>query len=180
MTPPEEFDHLRTGSGSAVVTDPSGALNGSTPSPIMLLCIAGGRLCALPIGQVVETMRPQPIEPLPGAPPFVCGLSIIRGVPLPVLDVARVLGAKPVRATRFVTVLVGGRQVAFAVDRVLGVREIPGPLLAELPPLLRDAGADLVSAIASLDAALLLVLNSGRLAPSESWGALGVAGVQPA
>lgn len=146
----------------------------------LLLCFAGGRLCALPIGQVVETMRPQPIELLPGAPPFVSGLSIIRGVAVPVLDVARVLGAEPVRATRFVTVLVGERQVAFAVDRILGVREIPGPLLAELPPLLRDAGADLVSAIASLDAVLLLVLSSARLAPTGLWGALGVAGTQPA
>lgn len=152
---------------------------GDAPSPIMLLCIAGGRLCALPIEQVVEIMRPQPIEPLPGAPPFVSGLAIIRGAAMPVLDVAGVLGAEPVCPTRFVTVLVGERHVAFALDRILGVREISRALLEKLPPLLRDAGADLVSAIASLDAALLLVLNGARLAPIEGWGALGVQGSQP-
>jgi hypothetical protein len=60
------------------------------------------------------------------------------------------------------------------------VRDIPGSLLAELPPLLRDAGSELVSAIASLDAAVLLILSGARLAP-VAWGeALGVREAPPA
>jgi purine-binding chemotaxis protein CheW len=141
---------------------------------IMLLCAVGPQLCALPIGQIVETMRPLPVTPLPGAPHFVQGVAIIRGVPLPVLDVARLLGATEVPPTRFVTVHTGDRQVALAISGLLGIREVPAALLASLPPLLRDAGADLVTAIGALDTALMLVLDTARLAPAADWMALGV------
>ncbi len=44
----------------------------SAPTPPLgdgraLICRAGDRVCALPLVHVVETMRPQPIEPVSGA-----------------------------------------------------------------------------------------------------------------
>jgi hypothetical protein len=45
-----------------------------------LLCRAGNLLCALPIEHVIEIMRPLPVEQIAGAPHYVRGLSIIRGV----------------------------------------------------------------------------------------------------
>ena len=44
-------------------------------------------LAALPLEHVVETMRPLPVEPLGDAPRFILGLSIVRGEPIPVVDV---------------------------------------------------------------------------------------------
>ena len=131
-------------------------------------------MCALPLGHVVETLRPLPVEPLAGAPAFVQGLCVIRGVPRPVVDAARLLGAQapgalpPDRsAARFVTVWAGARQVALAVDAVLGVRTVPPDSLQALPPLLHEAGAEAVAAVGRLDAELLLVLRSSRLLPEE-------------
>ena len=130
-----------------------------------LLCRVGGRLCALPIEYVAETMRPLSIEQTPGTPSFVRGLSIIRGAPVLVLDIGELIGAVVERPTRFVTVKTGNRLVALVVDCVVGVRPIPTSVLQDLPPLLRDAADEVVSTIGSLDAELLLVLHGARLVP---------------
>ena len=52
---------------------------------------AGPLLCALRLDEVIETMRPLDVQPLAGTPAFVLGISVLRGVPTPVIDVARLL-----------------------------------------------------------------------------------------
>jgi len=134
-----------------------------------LLCRAGARLCALPIETIVETMRRLPIEPLARAQPFILGMSVVRGAPVPVIDVAALLGERAVNPERLVTLKVGERMVALALDEVLGLRAISG---AEVPPLLKDAAGEVVSAIGALDAELLLVLNTARAVPEDALAAL--------
>ena len=58
----------------------------------LLLCQVGSLVCALPLEHISETMRPLSLQPFHGMPPFVDGLSIIRGAPVPVVDLARLLG----------------------------------------------------------------------------------------
>jgi purine-binding chemotaxis protein CheW len=118
---------------------------------------------AIPLADVVETMRPLPIEPVAAAPGCVLGLAIIRGRPLAVVDVARLVGGGSGRPGRFVTVRAGAREVALAVDEVIGVRTLTADALADLPPLLRDADGAAVDAIGALDAELLFVLGGARL-----------------
>ena len=136
---------------------------------LALLTRARDRLCALPLEHLVETMRPLPVTPLPGAPSFVRGLSLIRGAPVPVVDLGALLGARePSESTRFVTVRVGGRRVALAVERVVGIQRLPAVLTA-LPPLLAEAAAESVSAIGAADGELLLLLQALRLVPDSVW-----------
>ena len=152
-----------------------GADAGSAESPrdAFLICRTGTRFCALPVGLVIETMRPLPIEVLAGMPSFVRGLSVIRGIPTPVVDAGALLATREsVGATRFVTLRAGGRQVALAFETVLGVRSLSVASLEELPPLLHDAGAELVSALGTLDAELLIVLQSARILSDENWRTL--------
>jgi len=125
----------------------------------------------MPLAQVVETMRPLPVVPVAGAPEFVLGISIIRGAPVPVVDGAALLGADA-HATRLVIVRIDGRQVALAVDEVLGARPIGRDSLRVVPPLLREARGDAVSSIGSLDAELLLFLEAVRILPDAAWKAL--------
>jgi len=135
---------------------------------LWLVCGVQNRLCALPLEHVVETLRPLPIEPLAGLPPFVLGLAVVRGAAVPVVDAACLLGAQGGQAERFVIVVVDKRRVALAVDSVLGVRRVAPQSLNELPPLLREADTDVVAAVGLLDAQLLLVLRTGRLLPEEA------------
>lgn len=132
-----------------------------------LLCRLGTRLCALPLENVVETMRPLPTEPLAGAPRFVLGLSIIRGSPVPVLDTAFLFDEHESARERWVTIDAGARLVALAVDHVVGVRAISTTPGTELPPLLREAAGEVVGAIGMLDAELLLFLSAARIVPQE-------------
>lgn len=125
-----------------------------------------GILCALPVSAVVETMRPLPVEPVAGAPPFVAGLSIVRGAPLPVLDLAMLLGLGPGEPGRMVVIRVGERRAAILVDHVEGLRSIDE--VREIPPLLSRAAREVVEAVGVLDDQLLAVLRSARLLQEAS------------
>jgi purine-binding chemotaxis protein CheW len=126
-------------------------------------------LCALPIASVRETMRPLPCEPLAQMPPFLLGVSIIRGAAVPVINVASLLGfSDPAQFRRIVTLKVGERAIALAVEEVVGIRAIA--LGSEqTPPLLHRVAEDAVSAIATLDQQLLYVLESACLVPESVW-----------
>lgn len=132
-----------------------------------LVLTAGARACAIPIDHVVETMRPMPVEPMAGAPPFVLGVSVVRGALLPVVALSALLGVPDATPpTRFVTLRVAARAVVLAVDAVDRVVTLDRAKFEALPPLLRDAGGA-VEAIAPLDDKLLLVLRASRLLPAD-------------
>jgi purine-binding chemotaxis protein CheW len=139
---------------------------------LSLLCRVGDLLCALPLEHVEETMRPLAVEAIAGVPSFVRGLAVVRGSPIPVVDAASLLSGDASHPTRFVTVKTGSRRIALAVDAVVGVVEIPLGSLDALPVLFQYASLDVISAIGTLDADLLLVLRSTRLIPEELWAVL--------
>jgi purine-binding chemotaxis protein CheW len=136
-----------------------------------LVSRAGGRQLALPLGDVVEVMRPLPISRLEGVPEFVLGVAVVRGSPVPVLDAAALVGEEPGtgKVTRFISLRVGSRRAALAVEALVGVHALDAAELKPVPPLLRGAAAGLPEAIAALDQQLLLVLGAARLVPAELW-----------
>jgi purine-binding chemotaxis protein CheW len=146
-------------------------MTGAEGDDRFLLCRIGSRIGALTLKDVREVMRPLPIEPLAGTPPFVLGLAVVRGFPTPVIDAGRLLGSiESPSPARFVSLRLGERTAALAVDAVLDVRSLPAGTVADIAPLLREAGADVVSAIGALDTELLLVLEAARLVPESIWG----------
>ena len=143
-----------------------------TGDPALIVSV-GTLRAAFPLQYVVETMRPLRVETFSGAPPFVRGLSLIRGVPTPVVDLGTLLGKdEHIAPTRFVTLRVGERRVAVAVERVEGIRELPRQGDQQLPPLLKDASCGLVAAVGTLDADLMMVLCAATLIPEETWRTL--------
>lgn len=146
---------------------------GHQASALFLICRCESRLCALRLEHVAETIRPLPINPVPATPPFLLGVAIIRGAAVPVVSMAKLVGAAADPSpARFVTVKVGERQVAFAVESVIGVRELSAQSAAQIPPLLQDVDAGGLAAITTLDAELLLVLQGTRIIPGSVWEAL--------
>lgn len=129
-----------------------------------LLVRVAAHTCALDLAQVVEIMRPLPIERVAGAPDLVRGLAVIRGVPVPVVGQAGLFNTGAGGTTRFVVVRAGERQVALAVDAVV---ELAPSVYQAMPPLLRDAAMGAVNAIAALDSQLYFVLNTASIVPDE-------------
>jgi purine-binding chemotaxis protein CheW len=107
-------------------------------------------------------------------PDFVRGVSVIRGAPVPVVDLKVLLESEATSATfgRFVTVKLGERLVALGVDAVVGLRAVDSEQLGELPPILHAATADIIEAIGARDAQLLVLLRVARLVPDEVWNSL--------
>jgi len=58
-----------------------------------LLVQAGEYVCALPLRSVRRVLRALLVHPLPGATPELKGLAEFAGEPLPILDLARLVGA---------------------------------------------------------------------------------------
>jgi purine-binding chemotaxis protein CheW len=129
-------------------------------------------VCAVPLMQVIETMRPLAVEPISGIPSFVLGVSIVRGVPTPVVDLGTLLGMPGGIAGRFVTLRVGDRQVALSVDEVLGVYNLNSSTTQKLPPLFQGASRDIIEAMGTLDTQLLVVLRQGWELPEDVWQAM--------
>ncbi len=129
--------------------------------------------CALPLEEIIETMRPLPVRPLAGTPPFVRGVALVRGTGLPVLDLGALLGEPASEApafhglTRFVTIRAGGRCAALAVASVTGIVAFAETDFEALPPLL--AGADGVATMGVSDDQLILALQAARLIPADLW-----------
>src|SRR5262245_29037634 len=117
------------------------------PGIEVLLVRAHTWLCALRLEDVVETSRPLPMEPVPGAPAFVRGVTVLRGQSVPVVHLTSLfsptLGLRDAHGgspgSRFVAVRAGERIVALDVDEVLGVELISRADLTAAPPLLGSA-----------------------------------------
>jgi purine-binding chemotaxis protein CheW len=140
---------------------------------------AGALLAALPLDDVVETMRPLPVRPLAGTQPFVLGLTILRGQPAPVVDVALLLSGDTAAASRFVAVTTPRGPVALATGDVIGLRDTAGDAVQQHTGLLGPAPARLVDAVGSLDGEPLFRLRSLAMVPDEVWVAVAGTGEGP-
>ncbi len=119
-------------------------------------------MCALPLHHVCEVMRPLPIDGVAGAPPFVRGLSVVRGEPVVVVDAALLIASAPAPTRRFVLLRLEHRSVVLAVTDVIGTRAISVEQLAQVPPLLSESRAGRHS-LGQLDGELLEILDSARI-----------------
>lgn len=147
-------------------------MSDDTPYRALVFRISG-RLYSLPLAQVVETMRPLPVQQIHGAPDFVLGATLVRGRPTPVISAARLLGEAAAACRRWITVWTGTRRVALEVDDLLGVRLIPAADDATRQPLLEGAEFERVATLGRLDGELLRSLQGACLVPEVAWSAMG-------
>ena len=103
-----------------------------------LLVKAGEYVCALPLVSVRRVLRSLTVHPLPGSSPELKGLAEFAGEPLPVLDLARLVGSPPGATPAFpVTIVVwvgpadARELVGLAADSALEVADVsPGSIVA--------------------------------------------------
>jgi purine-binding chemotaxis protein CheW len=151
-----------------------GQLTASDEAVTALVFRAGPLLCALPLDEVIETMRPLETRALAGTPAFVRGLSVLRGVPTPVIDVARLLAGVPGDVERYVAVRTERGPVALATGTVLGIRDT-GAETAEAHPALLGGSHRLVAGVGTFGSEPLLLMQSMRAMPDEVWEAAAAA-----
>jgi len=142
-----------------------------------VLFVAGDLACALPQG-AVRALLPLPrLDAPPGLPPPLAGFLNLGGQAVPVVDLARLLGAAPGESHPYRhLVLLGGAVrgveggLALLVDRVVDV--LPGG--APLRPV--EAGRSLNGMIAGaveVEGVTAYLLDPGRLLLAEEEAVLG-------
>ena len=93
---------------------------------LMVRC--GGLSYALPLDRVQEVVTVERLTALPNAPTEILGLTVLRGSPLPVLSLARLLGTDDAGSRKnYPLALIGHdrHRFALAVDAILGLRRLP-------------------------------------------------------
>jgi purine-binding chemotaxis protein CheW len=140
------------------------------PNPALLVRVTGA-ICAFPLAEVIETMRPLPVEPLENQCDLIQGVARIRGNAVPVVDLTALFHDDPIcdLPTRFVTLRVGLRCVALAVQSVIGVVDLSHQIFGDLPPLLKNVRTELIQSLGTLDSEFLVTLDAARLVPDSVW-----------
>jgi purine-binding chemotaxis protein CheW len=144
---------------------------GAGAGVLALVFRAGPLLCALGLDEVIETMRPLDTRPLAGTPAFVRGISVLRGVPTPVIDVSRLLGGGPAEPERFLAVRTERGAIALATGPILGIRAVEAKPTGGHPALLGGGSTRMVAGVGTLGTDPLLLLQSMRAVPDEVWEA---------
>ncbi len=110
---------------------------GASPEPAeagerFLLVQAGTDYCALPLARVRRIVRELQITPLAGASAELKGLAEFGGEPLPVLELARLVGASPGPTPLYPVTVIGWagpdgalELVGLSVDSVVEVVPVP-------------------------------------------------------
>ncbi|MCY1139727.1 chemotaxis protein CheW [Actinoplanes sp. Pm04-4] len=147
---------------------------------VALVFRAGPLLCALQLDEVIETMRPLETRALAGTPAFVRGITVLRGVPTPVIDVSRLLGGGPAEAERYLAVRTERGAIALATGEIVGIRIVEAEPTGGHPALLGGGSTRMVAGVGTLGAEPLLLLQSLRAVPDEVWEAAAVNSGEPA
>jgi purine-binding chemotaxis protein CheW len=122
----------------------------------------GGSCFGLDVALVGELVEPEGVTPVPLAPPAVVGIFNLRGSPLPLVDLADVLGvpAAPRAERRWALVFrADGLVAALSIERMHAV--VPagrGTRVAK-----QDAENELVDCLLETDGAVVTVLSPGTL-----------------
>lgn len=129
---------------------------------------AAGQLYALESRFILEVLRAPELTPLPGAPPLLRGLTLLRGEVLPVVELAPLFG-RPVATQASGPVVVVGTtrpELGLRTDEVTEVAVLTGTELLPAPPSLEEEAGALVAGV-SPDGTLVLegeaLLGDGRL-----------------
>ena len=131
--------------------------------PHMIFTV-GGQLFALPADScraVVERLEP---TPLPLMPRHILGVSVIRGRPISITDLAALLGQEAGRAKgqHMVVVYEGEEETALQVERVVSVRAIDPDGLEEVGNRWEGARVGLVAGFTEVDDKQVHVLSVER------------------
>ncbi len=149
-------------------TPPQTTAKPDAPGVELLSFLIGDQYFCLDIMSVREIRGGTRATPLPHAPAYMRGVINLRGVVLPVMDLARRLDLDTAADTgRKVIIVVarGERSLGLLVDAVSDILTVPEAALQAPPELPADAGRSFISSLAIVDGRMIRVLDLGAVLP---------------
>jgi purine-binding chemotaxis protein CheW len=126
----------------------------------------GGEEYAVLVEDVREVLKTRELTPVPNTPEYILGVTALRGVMLPVIDLCKRLGLAPgVRdeKSRIIVVNPGEEEVGLLVDRVIGVLRIMPDAVKPAPDNV-EQGAEFLRGIVRRDDKLYILLDLEKAA----------------
>ena len=120
----------------------------------------------LDISAVEGIIKMQSITKMPQAPHFIEGITNLRGVVVPVMDLRRRFGLPTTewtKETRIVVVFMNGRKVGMIVDGVSQVLRIQDDQIEPPPPMVTSNNSALNKGIAKLENRLIILLDLSKV-----------------
>jgi purine-binding chemotaxis protein CheW len=97
---------------------------------LLIFEVAGSKF-SVPLENVEEVVPMSTVTGIPNSPPFLLGLTAVRGKVMAVIDAARRYGIGPSLSTHLMVCLVRGNMTAIAIDRPVVAGAVPVRPLAE-------------------------------------------------
>lgn len=116
---------------------------------------------ALMVGDVKEVLKNRDLTPVPNAPDYILGITSLRGLILPVIDLCKRLGVPSAvrdEKSRILVAAVNDEHAGILVDRVTGVVRIHPDSVRPAPETI-EKGAELLQGIARKDDKLYILLD---------------------
>ncbi|MFF2323955.1 chemotaxis protein CheW [Agrobacterium sp. NPDC058088] len=112
-----------------------------------------------------------PAKPIPHAPAEVLGIMNLRGMVIPMIDLALKLGTRstePTERSAIVVAEVNGVAMGLVVDRVSDILTIASSLLQPVPDIGISTGTDYSDGIIVQDSGMMCFLNLERMFDKDS------------
>ena len=130
----------------------------------------GGENYGLDISTVEGIIKMQSITKMPQAPTFVEGVTNLRGMVVPVIDLRKRFGLpkkEETKEARIVVVYLGKSKVGMIVDGVSEVLRIPEESIEPTPPMVTNVDTAFIRGIAKLENHLVTLLNLDKVLSTE-------------
>ncbi len=119
----------------------------------------------IPILKVQEIVNVPQLTKLPQAPPYIEGITNLRGRIIPIVNLKKMVGLQGEAVGEKVIVITSGRIIfGVLVDGITGVVSIKE---SEIEPPTDFNTSDIVSGVAKVDDKLVVLLDTKRLIPTE-------------
>lgn len=108
--------------------------------------------------------------PLPHSPNFVCGVINLRGIMLPIVDLAARLGYPPAEPTArhvIIVVQVGGRTMGLLVDEVSEVLNVANSSFQPTPDVASPTTKAFVEGILAVESRMISLISLAAILPAE-------------
>ncbi len=138
---------------------------GSSEVQILEFCVGDSRY-GIELPLVREMLQYRPVQPMPHTQSYVEGVICPRNELLTVIGLAAYLNHSSWEEHEqdiFIVAQVNERKIAFHVQRVIGVHQVPLAAIEKLDAAVFGGGAGLVTGIAKMNDSLITILDFGKI-----------------
>jgi purine-binding chemotaxis protein CheW len=122
------------------------------------------------ISSVESIIKMQEITRIPHSPAFVEGITNLRGLVLPVIDLRKRFGLESQEASRdsrIMVVALGAVKVGMIVDGVSEVLRVPSESIEPPPSMTTTSRANFITGIAKLNDVLVILLDMSKILTTD-------------